>query len=272
MDKVQSNYPLNLNYTERIKAMSKIPVALQMYTLRNESAKDFVGTLKKVAEVGYAGVELAGYGSLSASDLRKLLDDLGLKRAGSHVGMNDLQKDLDRVTEFNLEIGNHYIVYPSLPKEMRNDEKGFREAAKLLNSIGEKCSKQGLGFCYHNHNFEFQKFGGKYALDILYEAADPKFVQAEVDVYWAKHAGVDPADYIRRYPGRCPFIHLKDMAGDADRSFAEVGEGIIDFDAIFKASQAVGTKWYVVEQDLCKRPPLESVRISLENLRAKGIA
>ena len=103
------------------------------------------------------------------------------------------------------------------------------------------------------------------------EAADPDLVVSEFDVYWAQYGGVDPVAYIRTLGSRCRILHMKDMAADADRSFAEVGEGILDFDAIVAAGQEVGAEWYIVEQDLSpKRPPIEAARLSLHNMQARG--
>jgi len=250
--------------------MSKIPIALQMYTLRNEAAEDFIGTLRKVAEIGYAGVEFAGTGSLSASELKSVLDDLGLRPAGSHIGLEPLEKELGEVIDFNLEIGNRYIVCPGVPEERRNSEEAWKALAETFNGIGAECKKHGLVFCYHNHSAEFQKFNGRYGLDILLQSSDPELVKAQVDTFWVQYAGVDPAGFIRKYPGRCPLVHLKDMAEDR-KSFAEIGEGILDFKAIFAACEEVGTEWYIVEQDSCSRPPIESVRISFENLKSWGM-
>lgn len=250
--------------------MSKVPVAVQLYTLRNEAAKDFIGTLRQVAEIGYAGVEFAGYGGLVARDLRRVLDDLGLQSAGSHVGFEALQKDLQKQVDICLELGSRFIACPSIPQAYHKDAAGFRQAGAILDQIGQRCRAAGLGFCYHNHAFEFQKFDGQFGFDILYGASRPENVQAELDVYWVKKGGADPTEYLRRYAGRAPLIHLKDMAADEKGSFAEVGEGILDFSSLFAAAEAGGVAWYIVEQDQCARPPLESVRISFENLRKWG--
>jgi len=246
-----------------------IPIALQMYTLREQAAEDFVGTMRRVAEIGYAGVEFAGYGGLSTAAMKVLLEELGLNPAGSHVGLDLLENELDSVIDYSLEIGNPYVVCPFLPPDRRQDEASLHATAQSLNRIGAACKEQGLQFCYHNHAFEFQTFGGKYAFDILYEGTEPELVQAEVDTYWVQFAGLDPAELIRRYSERVTLVHLKDM-DPQDRSFAEVGEGTLDWQAIFAASEAAGAEWYIVEQDRCKRSPLESVRLSLENLRAMG--
>ncbi len=251
--------------------MTNIPIALQMYTLREQAAEDFVGTIRHVAEIGYAGVEFAGYGGLSAAEMKALLEELELKPAGSHVPLHLLENELDGVIDYSLEIGNPYVVCPFLPPDRWQEEASLRATARSLNRIGAACKDQGLQFCYHNHAFEFQTFDGKYVLDILYEDTDPELVRAEVDTYWVQFAGLDPAELIRRYSERVTLVHLKDMDPE-DRSFAEVGEGTLDWKAIFAASEAAGAEWYIVEQDRCKRPPLESVRLSLENLRAIGVA
>jgi sugar phosphate isomerase/epimerase len=243
-----------------------------MYTLRNESARDFTGTLREVAKIGYAGVEFAGTGGLSPSELRQLLADLSLRVAGSHTGLEILEKNPNAALDYNQEIGNRYIVCPWLPENRRQSADDYRAMAELLNRVGAACKERGMQLCYHNHDFEFRQFDGRYGLDILLGAADPELVKAELDTYWVKKAGVDPAAYLRQHAGRCPLVHLKDMTADASRTFAEVGEGSMDWPAIFTTAEAGGATWYVVEQDTCRRAPLESVAISLRNLQSMGKA
>lgn len=252
--------------------MPKVPVALQLYTVRQDVEKDLPGTLRKVAELGYTGVEFAGYGQRKASELKSLLADLNLRPAGGHVPIDRLEKDLDAIVQFSLELQNRYIVCPWIPSDRRKDKSDWLTIAELFNSIGEKCTRSGLTFCYHNHSFEFQKFGDECALDLLFGATDANFVKFEPDTYWIKHGGLDPAEYIKRYAGRCPLIHLKDMADDEKRSFAEIGRGILDWDTIFEAAEAAGAEWYIVEQDTCPGPPIESARSSFENLTKWGKA
>ncbi len=251
--------------------MAKIPVAAQMYTVRDRTANDFVGTFKEVAKIGYAGVELAGDGGLSAKELRALLEDLNLKIAGNHVGIQKLESSLDDTLRYNHELGNPYIVIPAIPESRRSDASAWRQTAEALNRIGRSCKDAGMTLCYHNHAAEFQRFDGKFGLDILLNESDPNLVFAEVDTYWVKYGGEDPAAFIRRHPGRARLLHLKDMANDAERSFAEVGEGILDFKAIFAAAEIGKTEWYIVEQDACKRPSIDSLRISFENLQKWGL-
>jgi sugar phosphate isomerase/epimerase len=138
--------------------------------------------------------------------------------------------------------------------------------------MGEKCMAKGVQFGYHNHEHEFEKFDGEYGLDIIYRNSDPRMVFAEIDTYWAEHAGVDPVEYIKKYSGRCPLIHLKDMEAGEEKFFAEVGNGIMDMKGIVKAAKAAGAKWLIVEQDRCRRPAIESARMSFENLKKMDIA
>jgi sugar phosphate isomerase/epimerase len=250
--------------------MARIPVGLQVYTVRNELAQDFVGTLRKVAEIGYEGVEVGPPPGMSARELRSLLDDLGLGTPGGHAGLNQLETDLPRVVETAHELGAKFVTVSSIPESRRSDAEGWRAAARAMNDVGAQLAQHGLTLCYHNHSFEFRKFDGEYGLDILYANSDPRYVQAQLDTYWVRHGGEDPAAYIRKYSGRAPLIHIKDMAPDG--SFAEIGEGALDWPDIFAASEEGGAVWYLVEQDTCRRPPLESIRVSLENLRRMGKA
>jgi len=250
--------------------MANVAIALQLYTVRDEIEKNLAGTLRKVAEIGYAGVEFAGFGEWEAAELKSLLAELQLEIAGGHVPIDQLEKELDRVIQFTLELGNPYIVCPWIPEERRKDKADWLAIARLFNSIGEKCAENGLTFCYHNHSFEFVKFGDTYALDLLFAATKPELVKAELDTYWIKHGGADPVEYLKCYAGRCPLVHLKDMADDEERSFAEVGEGVLDWDAIFEAAEEGGADWYIVEQDTCPGPPIESARLSFENLKSWG--
>lgn len=252
--------------------MSKIPVGLQLYTLRNETAEDFVGTLKKVADIGYKTVEFAGYGGIEAKEMKKHLDDLGLKAASSHVSMELLENELNQLIEYNLEIGSDYMMVPFLNKEERLKGGALKETINSIRSIAEECKRQGMQLGYHNHDFEFEKVDGQYILDVLYQEIDADLLVAELDLFWVAKAGLDPKSYMMQYKGRCPVIHVKDMTKDERRVFAEVGQGSIDFPSIFASAEEVGIKHYLVEQDQCERPPLESVKMSMDYLKSIGVA
>lgn len=252
--------------------MGKIPVALQLYTVRDEMAKDFKGTVRKVAQLGYAGVEFAGTGELSAAEMGDLLAETGLKPAGSHVAIATLESDLDKQIAYSKAIGNPFIGVPFLGQEYRGPQ-GFRRAAAAMNRIGAAVRDAGMTLYYHNHAFEFDVVEGERGWDILIGETDPALVTFEIDVYWVQFAGQDPAALIQANAGRYPLIHLKDMIGEGDaRTWAEVGQGVLGFAPIFTASEAQGARWYIVEQDRCAGPSLESARISLQNLIQWGKA
>lgn len=248
--------------------MAQPRVALQLYTVRTETAANYVGTLRAVAKVGYKAVELAGYGGLSAVALKAVLDELGLTVAGAHIGLARLETALDEELAFNAAIGNTNIVCPMLPAERRTDEASWQRAAALFAGIGQRCRAQGARLSYHNHAFEFEAVGSRTGMEILLDETDAADLAWEPDVYWVKVGGQEPAQWLRRYAGRTPLVHLKDMTAGPEPTFAEVGEGIIDFKPIL--AETAGADWYVVEQDRCARPALESIALSLGHLNRWG--
>lgn len=252
--------------------MGKIPVGLQLYTLRDETKDDFLGTLRKVAAMGYQAVEFAGYGGIAANEMKKELDDLGLKAVSSHVGLQLLDNELEQQIEYSLTIGAKYIVCPWLQVEQLRDEASFTGLMAKFRQIGEACRAKGLQFGYHNHAFEFETVGGEYLLDNMYNAVSADLMVAELDLFWVKKGGLSPRDYLLKYKGRAPLIHVKDMTGDEAATFAEVGYGIIDYNSVFEVAGDAGVECYIVEQDKCQRPPLESVQMSIDYLKSIGIA
>lgn len=241
----------------------KLPIALQLYSVRDETEKDMLGTLGKVAGMGYTGVEFAGFRGIPAKEMRAELSKLGLKAVASHTGLQLLKEKLDEEIEYNLEIGNKYIICPMNKCEPMDE---FLKAAEFFNTVGEKCRANGLSFGYHNHDFEFQKVNGEYYLDALFSRVSPANLTAEIDTGWVFYAGIDPAEYIGKYKGRCPLIHVKDFLTRGERTFTEIGNGIIDTRAIIKAAEAAGTEWVIVEQDHSSRSTLESAKICFDNL------
>jgi len=243
-------------------------VGLQLYTVRDLTKKDFAGTLKKVAEIGYDAVEFASFEGMKAPEVKQLLSELKLRTAGSHEAIERLQKNLDEVIEFNQAIDNHYVVCPYMPDTwQKKGSAGYKEFAGLLETAGEKIKAAGLQLCYHNHNFEFKKEGEKYLLDFLFEACQADIVQAEVDAFWVKHAGIDPVEFLQKHAGRCKLIHMKDMTTDGKKNFAPVGTGLMDFKGIVQTARKTGVDWFIVEQDQTSQPVLEAISISLKNMR-----
>jgi sugar phosphate isomerase/epimerase len=249
--------------------MARPLIGLQMYTVRNEAAKDFVGVVKQVAAMGYEGIESSPPPNMTPHEYRKLLDDLNLKTPGAHASLDALEQDLNASVDLTKAIGGSFITVSYMPESRRPDANGWKRAAEAMTKVGEKLAAQGVTLCYHNHSFEFQTFDGKYGLDIFYEHSDPRYVKAQLDTYWIRHGGADPAAYIRKLKGRAPLIHLKDW-DKTDGSFAEVGEGTLDWKAIFDAAEEGGAVWYIVEQDTWKRPPMECAKISCDNLKKMG--
>jgi sugar phosphate isomerase/epimerase len=251
--------------------MAQLPIALQLYTVREDLARDFAGTLRAVAEIGYGAVELYSYGGLGAQDLRTLLDEIGLRPISTHIALETLEADPEGALAFARDLGCAFAGCPYLEEDRRGTVETYRALGASLTRFGAIARDLGLSFFYHHHDFEFQRIDGRCVLDILLDASDPSLVGVEVDVYWAQLAGVDPVALIRRLGDRCRLLHIKDMAPDAGRSFAEIGEGIMDMDAIAAAGMDNGVEWFIVEQDRTfQRTPLQAIRRSLENMSAKG--
>ncbi|MBO0793174.1 MAG: sugar phosphate isomerase/epimerase, partial [Ktedonobacteraceae bacterium] len=237
--------------------MTQQNLGLQLYTVRDETARDFRQTLRSVAEIGYQGVEFAGYGSIPSKEMAALLSDLNLRAQSTHVGLDALEADLDAELNYCLDIGCSYLVLPYLGGEWRSAENLLKLATRL-NEIGRESQQRGITFAYHNHDFEFQQANGSYLLDLLLDATDPAYVKLELDTYWAAYAGADTIAYLRKRAGRVPLIHLKDMT--AQRTFAEVGDGTLDISGFIKAAKEGGAEYFFVENDQPTIPSLESAR------------
>lgn len=242
-----------------------LSIGLQLYSIKEETAKDFVGTLRRVAEIGYQGVEFAGYGGLSSSELKKLLQELKLKPCGSHVPLVELTENLDKVIEYNLEIGNPYIICPFAEYGSKED---FLNMSALLTRIAEKCSKHGLMVGYHNHAHEMQQFHGEFGLDLIYKNTDPAKVKAEIDTYWIQYAGVNPLEYVKKHADRCEMLHIKDMEiVEGVKRSTEIGNGFMDIKALVETAEAINVKWLIVEQEFFTKPLMKAVAIGYENLK-----
>lgn len=249
--------------------MKTIPVAVQMYSLREESQKDFAGTLKKVAELGFDGVEFAGFGGLTAEEVKVLLDEYGLQAAASHVPLEELENNLAKVIEEQKIIGSKYVVCPYLMPNRRSEE-DYLSLITLLDEIGETCRQEGITLCYHNHDFELDCLAdGRTALESILDDVNEDNVKAELDIYWLTKAGEKPIEWINRYQARTPLVHLKDMTTDEEKFFAELGTGGVDIEAVLNFGEEAGVQWWVVEQDMSRRTPFESIEISMNYLKTK---
>jgi sugar phosphate isomerase/epimerase len=254
--------------------MTTARIGLQLYTLRDNLAADFEGTIRQVAALGYQGVEFAGYYDRSAADVRALLDELGLKTIGSHVSLVRLKEDLQGEIDYLKTIGGDVLICPYLQPSDYSDEQAWKDTFAHLQHAGEEARKQGLKFAYHNHAFEFEtQVNGEFAFDALYNATKPEDVLVELDVCWVQFAGQDPLAYIRKYAGRLELLHLKDFTKDADGKLVtlELGLGDVALQSVIAEANQAGVSWLIVEQDHCQKPPLESITNSMAWLKSNGV-
>ncbi len=239
-------------------------VGLQLYTVREDMERDFRGTLEKVAALGYKGVEFHTFFGHSAEEVKSILDELGLVALGTHTGYRQLLEHLDEELAYNKQIGNNTLIVPYMVEEDRN----WGEVFENLKKLGARTREQGGVLCYHNHDFEMtEEVDGKPVFDAMYDAVPADDLKVEMDTCWVYYGGYDPVEYINRYKGRLPIIHLKDMTRDADGKAitAELGAGEVDLKAIADAAIEANVDWIVVEQDYCAGgKPLESIATSME--------
>jgi sugar phosphate isomerase/epimerase len=248
-------------------------IAAQLYTLREflRTPQEIATTLSRVKAIGYNAVQLSGLGPIEPAELAAILQGEGLTAVITHIGFDRLRNELAAVIDEHHLWHCPHVAIGSMPGEYRSAE-GYVRFAEIATEIGSTLAQAGLTFSYHNHGFEFERFGGKIGLEILYDNADPQYLKAEIDTYWVQYGGGDPAAWISKLSGRIEVAHLKDMAVSDDKPImAEVGEGNLNWPAILKAGQEAGVAWYAVEQDVCQRDPFESLAISLRNLQRMGL-
>ncbi len=244
--------------------MGGLKFALQLYTVRDHLDKDVPGTLAKVKKIGYHYVEGSGTHGLTHEAFQKHLEKAGLKACSIHVGYDDVTRDVSKVIELAALYRVKYVAIGGIDSKLTPDRKGWTSCGEALDAGGAALRAAGIQLCYHNHAHEFQPIDGEYPLDLLLGAARPENLAAQIDVFWVRYAGLDPVAIINRWSGRCPLIHVKDMASAKSRAFAEVGLGILHWPEIFAAAIQAGVAWYIVEQDVCPRDSLESAAESAE--------
>jgi sugar phosphate isomerase/epimerase len=252
----------------------KIPIALQLYTIGGDMRKDAAASLAKVAKLGYKGVEFAGFPSQDAKEVRKMLDDNGLKCCGSHTGVTALQGDnFAKTVDFAKTIGNTRLIAPSLFRNFSNDaekdKKMVEDMADTLNEISDKLKPEGLRTGFHCHPGEFKKIGDSTVWDIFFTRAK-KDVIMQCDLGHMGSAGVDPVAYMNKYPGRASTVHVKPSAKKKSGGLVGDSDDTLDWPAIFKACETVGgTEWYIVEYD---GGSMEKAEKTIELLRQWGKA
>ncbi len=252
----------------------KVKIGLITGIIGDAMKRDFWGTVEKLAEMGYKGIE----GGVSMDRIGMPLDEYGQKLRSlgmSHLAVGGVsyyeEPDLPKLIGTAHAVGSRYVVQYYGPCEGREQ---LLKDCERYNAIGRQLAAEDLLLLYHNHDREFGDFGGQYALDILLENTDPAHLAAELDVAWVQYGGADPVAYLQKWESRCPVVHLKDIADLCERGqFTAIGTGLVDVRGVIETGAQTGVDWFSVEQD---RPHnlsgMESVQASMLNLREFGYA
>jgi len=265
-----------------------LPIGLQLYSVREMLAKDYEGTLKQVASLGYQEVETAGYFDHAPEQVKSAMSAAGLKCVSAHYPYTSLSKDFDKIVDFNKEIGVQYIIcaFPGIKDLSRLKDSSYqtqiraftledyRWNADQFNKFGEKLKAAGMKFGYHNHTMEFAKQDGVVPLDEMIRLTDPDLVTFEMDCGWVIVGGANPVDYLKRYPSRISMLHVKDFKhSDTPVSVmepppaAELGQGTLDYRPVFEAAKKADIKHYFVEQEGFDIPPMDALKIDADYMK-----
>ena len=253
-------------------------IGLQLWTVKEDAAKDLDSTLKHIAEVGYNNVELFGYNKRmyfgkTILETKALLDKYKLKSTSAHVAINDfLFNNDDDQLKYAIEdaktLGHDYLTQPWFAEDKRSMDT-FKMLVDRFNKAGEMCKKAGLKFAYHNHNFEFVKTDGTCGYEVLLKGTQKDLVWFEMDLYWVIYSGEKPDEWFRKYPGRFPMWHVKDISNAANRESTIVGRGTIDFKEIFMHKKEAGFKTFFIEQEaFTDMPPEEAIVADYKYVKA----
>ena len=257
----------------KIAQAHRRPLGVQLYTVRTEAAKDLPGVLAAIRQIGYEEVETYwDVYSRPAAELKRIIRDHGLRVPSGHFDYDGLEGKID----YAKALGMDYMICPMLPKTMWTSLDGFKQAADQYNKWGEQVKRAGMRFGFHNHNYEFRRFGDTTGFDALISHTDANLVCMEMDCYWMVQAGQDPVEMFKRLGSRIQLLHLKDRKAGFPTSqdlneqaehFAPVGDGTLDWKAILHAAEENGVRHMFVEQDSGEPPPMETLRISYQNLQ-----
>lgn len=253
--------------------MSKI--AAQLYTLRDvmRTPEQIDAGFARLAQDGWKAVQASGLGPIEPERLRETADRHGLAICATHVSFDRLTKELDALLREHEILGCNYIGLGSMPRGYALSAEGFKQFASEISKVAERIREAGRVFVYHNHNFELVRFGSVTGMDILLEECSGA-VQFEPDTYWLQAGGGDVVHWLGRLAGRIDVVHFKDMVylpDEGQAGMAEVGEGNLNWPAVIAACEKGSVRWHVVEQDVCRRDPFDSLKISLGNLKKLGL-
>jgi sugar phosphate isomerase/epimerase len=286
---IYSSFHSSILYAQSLK----VPLGLQLYSVREQLPKDYEGTLKQLGAIGFREVESAGYYNHTAAQVKQAMSSAGLHLVSAHYGSDDLHQKLDEIISFSKDVGVSYIICsfpgfkdPSRVKNLTNKQRSgaftmedWRWNAEQFNAIGAKVSAAGLKFGYHNHTMEFHKEHGVVPYDELLRLTDPAHVTMEMDCGWVTVGGANPIDYLQKYPNRISMLHAKDFKGITPTSsienvptIVELGQGTIDYRPIFAAAaKAGGIKHCFVEQEGYNVAPMEGLKIDADYMHKLGI-
>ena len=260
-----------------VAAPLRVPIGLQLYSVRNLLPKDFEGTLQKLGAIGYREVEAAGYYDKTAADFGNALQKAGLRCVSTHHSLTQFKTELDKLIEYGQALGLQYMICswagvhrdPTRKGDLTLDD--WHYVADQFNTIGEKVKAAGMTFGYHNHTVEFGTEGGVVFFDELLKRTDPKFVVFEMDCGWVYGGGHNPVEYLSKYPERFPLFHVKDMVKLPDGKVRNVvmGKGSIDYKAVLRA--ATGLKHYFIEQEEFEGDPMTELREDADYMRSLDI-
>ena len=263
--------------------MAQKPViAAQLYTLRDflKTPEDIKTTMKRVKKIGYDAAQISGVGPIAPTELRKIMQDAGVDPIGAHVGIEQFRNDLKGVIDTCHKWDIGYVAIPWLDCKNLTTLAAWKSLAKEFNAFGKALAKEGLVLQYHNHMFEFEKFGvkngkgGETFLDMLFRTTNPAFLQAELDLGWVARGNQSPVAWVLKMAGRLDQVHLKDWGiKNNEPVWRAIGEGGICWPCVFKACKTAGTHFYIIEQDNCPitNDPFLSLAISRKNVKAMGL-
>jgi sugar phosphate isomerase/epimerase len=263
--------------------MARKPViAAQLYTLRDflKTPADIVQTMKRVKKIGYDTAQISGVGPIDPAELRTIMLDAGVTPIGAHMGVDQFRSNISGVISDCQKWGIEYVAIPWLDASKISTLEAWKGLAKEFNGFGKVLAKEGLVLQYHNHMFEFEKFGvkngrgGKMFLELLFDNTSPKYLQAELDLGWVARGNQSPVAWVNRMKNRLDQVHLKDWGVQGNEPvWRAIGEGGICWPCVLKACKAAGTIHYIVEQDSCPitNDPFLSLAVSRKNLKAMGL-
>jgi len=246
------------------------PIAIQLYTVRDLCAQDFKGTIKRIADIGYRGIEIGGTGGMTTKELRAFTDDLGIAICCGHGGL-PTPETVDQIVDDCNVLGAKFVVSGVGPGDV-NTMDGVKATAGKFQTSAELLKPSGLKFVFHNHWWEFLKVDGKVPYEIILDLAPDAF--SELDVYWCAFGGDDPAKVLKEHGKRVPLLHVKDgpLTGDPPDPHTAVGKGKVDMPAVFSAADPNVAEWAIVELDFCKTDMMQAVVDSYTYLTSNGLA